>query len=634
MVKNALDIAFSGGGRRQLTGMPAKGLRFFGASLTAWSVYACLFSRLDPLTLTILFLTGMLVIIYVTIGARTNSIGTYLPLTDILLAGFSLVCGAYFAWFSEEISSRISLLDDLSKADMFFGSLIAILALEASRRTVGLFLTLLAGILIIYNLFGHELPGAYGHGYISYAHFLDLMVFGTDGLFGAPLRVAATYVYLFVLFGAFLSISGGGQFFHDLAAIFAGTRKGGIAKVALISSGLFGTISGSPTSDVMTTGSMTIPAMIAHRYPARLAGGIEVAASTGGGLLPPVMGSAAFLMAEITGISYANIALSALVPALLYFFTVYTQIHLRSLRLNLAPLEASRIPSISVVFAKGWIFIIPLFLITWALLDGYTPAWAAAYALGAVLVLTVFRSEPLEWAKSVFDAMADSALRIAPVSGACAAAGIIIGCITMTGLAGKFAGFIIDAAGGNVPVILIATALVTLLLGMGMPVPSAYLLAAAVAGSTLIKIGIAELPSHLFILYFSVMSALTPPVAVAAFAASSIANESPFSIAVVAVRLAAGAMIIPFIFIYQPGLLFQGEIIAIFQSILFALGSVFLVAVACEGYLFGKLAAWERVALLCASILSVTGTMQSIVLAIGVAAIAFIRLGIRSIKNL
>ena len=288
---------FSSGFTRQPKGLVGYVLTAYAALFVLWSAYAAVFSRLDALVLVTLFLSFMLVLVFSTIAAvseRPEDDPEGIPVYDWFFVLFSICCGVYFALNADAIATRITLLDPLSVTDITFASLLIILCLEVCRRTVGLLLTGIVICFMVYNLYGHVLPAPFGHGYIGFEHFLDIMIFTTDGLFGTPLRVAATYVLLFVLFGTFLANAGGGEFFNNLAASVAGARVGGPAKIAVVSSGLYGTISGSPTSDVVTTGSITIPMMKKIGYPATVAGAVEVAASTGGSILPPVIGSAAF----------------------------------------------------------------------------------------------------------------------------------------------------------------------------------------------------------------------------------------------------------------------------------------------------------------------------------------------------
>lgn len=573
---------------------PSAVVHLMGWGTVGWVVYAVLLASSDPLVATIVFLTLIMVVVFLSVGATVRSDPDNPSALDWLLASSSLLVGLYFAATAGSFIYRINLMDPLSVGEVAAGSLVVALALEVTRRTVGPVLVLLCLVLILYNTFGHLLGPPFNHGVISYSDWLDLTVFTTDGLFGAPLRVATNYVFALILFGLLFSRARGGEFFCDIAAMIAGRGKGGLAKVSVIASGLFGTVSGSPTSDVVTTGSITIPEMIRRGYPAKLAGAIEVAGSTGGGLLPPVMGSAAFLMAEITGISYVEIILAAVIPALLYYGAVYFQLHLRAIKLDLPRLAQDELPGIGATLRRGWPLLFPMSAITWLLLSGYTPALAGAGA-SAILLVVGFRMLGWRpWLRALAAIPGEAVRRAAPVAGACAAAGLVVGGLTITGLAAKLSGMVLQFHGGSLLIALAASAAITLLLGMGMPVPSAYLLAAAVAGPVLAQLAIGELAGHLFLLYFSVMSAMTPPIAVAAFAAASIAGVRPFGIASGAVRLAVSAYVIPFLFVLLPGLLLKASPLDSLVAVAISLCVVGLLAMAVEGYATRPLFRWQQ----------------------------------------
>ena len=619
-----LKLFFDTGVRRRPVGLVGHFAKAFAAGTAAWVVYAAAFSREDALTLTMTFLALMLVLTFLLIGPRPSSPADRVGWPDFVLALASAACGVYFVSQAESIAQRITLLDPLSRWDVGFASLILVLTIEAMRRTVGMGLTLIVAIFIAYNLLGHRIDGVLGHGLITYDHFLDITVFTTDGLFGVPLRVAATYAFLFVLFGTALSKAGGAQFFYDLAAFLTGRSAGGPAKIAVVSSGLYGTISGSPTSDVVTTGSVTIPMMKKMGYRPAFAGATEVAASTGGSLLPPVMGAAAFIMAEYTGIDYVDIAIAALVPALLYYVPIYAQVHLRAVKEGLSGVDRSQIPPFRKIMSEGGLFIIPLVVISWALLDGYTPTYSAVYGLAAVLAVAMLRKATRLWPADIYDILAETSVRMVAVAGACAAAGLVIGGITMTGLASKFSTLVFMISGADVLLSLLVAAALTILLGMGMPTPSAYILAAVLISPVMRELGIPTLAGHLFILYFAVMSALTPPVAVAAYAASAIADENPLVIAAHAVKIALGAFLIPFAFVYHPGLLLQGSLPEIVFDIASAFVGLLFAAIAVEGWLRGPIARGPRWLLFGSALAIFFGGYLAAAVAFGVAVLALL----------
>jgi TRAP transporter 4TM/12TM fusion protein len=592
-----LKLLFSTGQQRRLTGRLGRLVTAWAAAIAIWVVYYTTLGTGDLFAMTISFLAAMMALLFITISATPKSNPAYPSVLDFSLALASIAAGIYFTLNSEIIIGRISLLDPLSGYDLLFGTILFVLTIEATRRTVGMSLTLVVLVFIAYNLFGHHLGGAVGHGYISYQHFLDLMVFTTDGIFGVPLRVAATYVFLFVLFGTFLTRAGGGEFFFNLAAALTGRKIGGPAKVAIISSGLYGTISGSPTSDVVVTGSITIPMMRRLGYPAALAAGIEVTASTGGGILPPVMGSAAFIMAEYTGISYRDIALAATLPSLLYFVGIYAQVHLRSLRLGLMGMDAKDIPKLGPTLRQGTPFFVPLTVLMIALLLGYSPSFIAIFATLSVIAVSLFSKKFHLGFKDVYEILAETTLLVLSATAACAAAGLVIGGLTMTGLAGKFSSLVFLLTESNLFLSLLVGAAMTILLGMGMPTPSVYIFAAVLIGPMLISLGMPVMAAHMFLLYYACMSAITPPVAVAAFAAAAIAQINPLQIALAAVRLSIVTFIVPFAFVYSQGLLLIGSPLVIILEMISATAGALLLAVAAEGYFKSPVAWWGRLLL-------------------------------------
>jgi TRAP transporter 4TM/12TM fusion protein len=596
-------LAFGTGGRRHPGGPAGKAIKGYAAAVAVWTVYAAAFSRGDSLSLTIAFLALMLVMVFLLIGRGPESDPGHIDWHDWIFAGASAAAGGYFLYHAKAIGERITLLDPLSDLDMSFALLLIGLTLEAMRRTVGLGLTVLVCLFIVYNLYGDLLSGPLGHGEITLPHFVDIMAFTTDGLFGVPLRVAATYAFLFVMFGTALAKTGGADFFFDLAASISGRATGGPAKIAVISSGLYGTISGSPTSDVVTTGAVTIPMMKKMGYKSSFAGAVEVAASTGGSLLPPVMGAAAFIMSEYTGIPYIDIAFAAIIPALLYYLPIYLQVHLRAQKDGLRGMEAADIRPVGITLRNGGLFLVPLVVITWVLVEGYTPTYAAVYGTAAVAVVSMLKSSTRLTPSAVFDILAETSLRMVAVTGACAAAGLVIGGITMTGLASKFSHLVFLLSGANIFLSLVLAAGLTILLGLGMPTPSAYILAAVLVAPVMTSLGIDPMAGHMFLLYFAVMSALTPPVAVAAYAASAISGDNPLAIAAMAVRMALAAFLIPFSFVFNRELLLQGSALEIAWATACVAAGLAAIAIAIEGYLRGPLAALPRLCLAAAGIL-------------------------------
>lgn len=591
------------GVRRDLSGALGRVVvKPLGALVTAGIVYTTTIRIVDLFAMTIVFLGLMLAMVFLSTGATAHSDRRRVPFGDLLFAAASFAISAYFLFHNERIITRITLLDELSTWDVISGSALLLITLEATRRTVGLGITGVVLAFLAYNLWGHHLAGLLGHGVIDYRHFLDIMVFTTDGIFGVPVRVALTYVFLFGLFGTFLSRTGGGDFFFDLAAALSGRSPGGPAKIAVTSSGLYGTISGSPTADVVTTGSITIPMMKRLGYPSALAGGIEVAACTGGSILPPVMGSAAFIMAEFTGIPYAEIALAAIVPALLYYACIFLQVHLRSLKLGLGGLDESRIPHLADTLKRGGLFAVPLAALVVALLLGYSPVYVAVAGTVALVAVAMSRAHTRLRLRDVYEILAETSLRVVPVVAACAAAGMVVAGLSMTGFGAKVVGLIFLVAGDHLFPALIVSALITILLGMGMPTPSVYILAAVLIAPALTRLGATPMAANLFLVYFASLSAMTPPVAVASFAAAPIADANPVAISVNAVRIAITAFLLPFSFVFSGDLLLAGDAWSIVVGCLCAAAGVAFLCTGAEGYWRQPLSWSRRIALAAAGL--------------------------------
>ena len=549
------------------------------------------------------FLCAMYTLIFLFVGAFATSDASHPAKIDWLLSVISIVIGIYMFVEANRFSERIPQIDTLSELDIWLGISFIALSIEVTRRTTGLGLTLIVLVFLGYNIFGHHINGVLGHGYLDAEVMLDSLVYTTSGIPGVPARVAASFAYLFVLFGVLLGKSGGSEFFFNVAASISGKRVGGPAKIAVISSGLYGMVSGSSVSDVVTTGSITIPLMRKLGYPRILAGAVEVSASTGGSLLPPVMGAAAFVMAEYTGVTYKTIAIAALVPALLYYLSIYMQVHFRSLKLGLKGMPENEISKFWPTIQEGGLFIFPLAVLTTALLIGFSPGFVAILGSLSIILVATLRSSTRMSVTDLYHCLSETTLRMVIVTGAVAAAGLVIGGITMTGLAQKFAHLVQQVTNEQLFSSLLIAAVLTLILGLGMPTVSAYILAAVLIGPLLADLGIPALVGHMFLLYFAVMSAITPPVAVAAYMAASIAEDNPLRIAFTSVRLSIAAFIVPFAFIYREELLLIGEPLDIaFAMFVVSIGIICL-AIAVEGYLKGPIPNWQRILLAAGAIL-------------------------------
>lgn len=592
---HCLKYVTTTGAQRTLRSSLAGPIKFLSFLTAIWSIYQAVFTDLDVMAMTIIFLSLNLCLAFLLITPNELAPLDRIPFYDYIFAALSIVVGAYFGWKLDEIATRIALFDPLTPGDIAATTVMLVLLLEATRRLVGFRVVLLTLLFFFYNLYGNYAPTLIAHRGVSYLHFVDVAFYTTDGVFGVPLRVAATYAFMFVIFGTLLTRCGAGDFFYRLAASLTGSRPGGPAKVAVISSGLFGMISGNPVADVMTTGSVTIPIMIRSGMKAKVAAGIEATASAGGSIMPPVMGAAAFIMAEYIGVSYSAIAYAAITPAVLYYVSLYAQVHFYARRQNLHGLPPSEIPAFWPTLKRDATFLIPLAVLLILLEMGFSPSLVGFGSAVAVVAAAMIRPSTRMGMKVLFEQLAESTERMLPVAIICGTAGLILAGMTMTGLANKFSDVISVIASGNVIIALMCAAVLTTFLGMGLPTSGTYILASALIGGILLKHGLAIMPAHMFLLYYAALSAITPPVAIASYAAAALAKTSPFPASLYAMRKAVVAYIMPFGFILHPELLLIGDLPSIIHFVSAACIGAVLIAASFEGYFLRSLLVWERV---------------------------------------
>jgi TRAP transporter 4TM/12TM fusion protein len=530
------------------------------------------------------FLALILPICFITttIHARVNVVTS----VDWFLGLAGAAAAIWFALSEARVSNWMAGFSELERGDYIAGTTLILLTIEICRRTVGAGLTLVVFALLAYVAWGHLLTGSFRHPGITYAYFLENQVITTDGIFGSPLYVAASYAFLFILFGNFYVLSGGGQLFFDLGAALTGRMVGGPAKACVLSSGLYGSISGSPVADVATTGPISIPIMKRLGLKPERAAAIEATASTGGSMLPPVMGAVAFLMADFTGISYAAICLYATLPALGYYFGIYLLVHFEAMRLNLPRLEESQIVGIVTALKRNWQSLVPIAVMIWLLVKGYSPAYVAAGSTLAVIVASwLSPSGKRVTPRRFVEGCVDTCLSSVPLAASVAAAGIVIGSIELTGLSGKFTLLMFQLSGGLLIPSLILAGIILILLGLGMPTTGVYIMGVALLAPVLIgKFGLPTMPVHMFLLFYACLSAITPPVAVANFAAAAIAGANPAALGWYAMKLAVAGFLLPFFFIFNQGVLYVGSWGSVFWDTGMAGLLIFMAALSLHGY--------------------------------------------------
>jgi TRAP transporter 4TM/12TM fusion protein len=480
--------------------------------------------------------------------------------------------------------------------DYYAGAIYIIMVLEACRRVSGKGLFLLAIIFLIYAYFGPYFPGVLAHRGYSVRRLIYQMYLTTQGIFGLPLGIAATYLILFIVFSNLLSKSGLGNLFNDLAMAVGGRLVGGPAKVAVFSSALVGMISGSSATNVATSGAFTIPLMKKIGYKPYFAGAIEAAASTGGQIMPPIMGTGAFIMAEFLGISYLKVAAAAVIPAILYFGAVFFQVDFRARKVGLRGVAKEDIPSLSKSIKSYGHMIVPIFVLIYLLAKGFTPIYAAFYCCVFTWLLSFVRKETRMGPKAVVDLCVSSARSAISLSVAMANAGFVIGVLSMTGIGLILADNIVALSRGSLLITLILSMVVCIILGMGLPTSACYIIAASIAVPILSKMGVEGLRAHMFVFYFACLSTITPPVALSAFVGAGMAGADPNQVGWTAFRLAIAGFIVPFFFIYTPEiLLISGTKIAIIWASVTGLIGTALLAISLEGYMFTVLPLWLRV---------------------------------------
>jgi TRAP transporter 4TM/12TM fusion protein len=586
--------------KRQLTGFLRQFIRWVAITMSLWQVFVLAIYPMDPFQLRAIHLCFTLILAIFIFKVNRRSPGDRLHFLDIPLCVAAVLSTLYIFYDFDDLIQRTGV--DPTTWDIVFGTIFVILVLEMTRRTTGFTLVILASVFIGYTLLGQYLPEAIRHSGYSYSRMVSFL-FSTEGIFTIPLGVSSTYVFLFILFGAFLSSSGAGTTFTELAKSVAGWARGGPAKIAVIASSLFGTISGSAVANVMVDGWMTIPLMRSVGYRPQMAAAVEAVASTGGQIMPPVMGAGAFIMAEVLGLTYTKIIVAATIPAILYYFALYWMIDFEALRYNLKGIPRAELPKASRVLSSQGHLLLPIVVLLFSLIVMETsPIRAGLWSsLSIILVSFARRATHMGWGK-ISEALEGGAKGILEVAATCACAGIIIGVMALTGLGVRISAALIALSGNSLILALFLTMLVSFVLGMGLPTTAAYVICASTIAPALTQMGVPPLAAHMFIFYFACLSAITPPVALAAFAAAGIAKTGLWGVGLCAVKIAAAGYIIPYMFVYGPPLLMIGS----WEEIIYSLATACVGTVCLAGGLQGwflKVITWpQRILLIVAAL--------------------------------
>ena len=638
------------GSARQLVGIGRRAMMTAAIAFSSFQLVVAAYSPLSSSVTRSLHVAFLLLLTYLVYPASRRNKQDALPWYDVALALASFALGFYHWLFEAALIQRAG---QPNVTDLVVGTVVVILVFEAARRVLGAALPIISAVFLAYGLFGEHLPGALAHRPFGYDQVVAQLFLTTEGIYGIPTLVSATYIFLFILFGSFLEHSGMMRLFNTVALGTVGHAKGGPAKVAVISSGLMGMISGSGVANVLTVGSFTIPLMKRFGYSAVFAGAVEATASMGGQIMPPVMGAVAFIMAETLDVPYLEICKAAIVPALLYYTTAFWMVHLEAGRAGLSGIPRDQCPNAWRALREQWYLVLPLAGLVFMLFDGFTPMFAGmtGLALTALLILgasvsasigpQAFRgffwialglgTSTVTWwgatpviliigalvainffvqgGRTTLEVMRssliDGARQALPVGLACAIVGVVIGVLTLTGAATSFAGFILQVGNTSLFLSLLLTMVVCLVLGTGIPTIPNYIITASIAAPALLQLGVPLIVSHMFVFYFGIMADLTPPVALAALAASSIAKASDQKIGWKATQIAIAGYVVPFMAVYDPALMLLGSWQDSIYVIVKALVAIGLWGAAIVGYLWAPIRFVERVGAVIAACLLV-----------------------------
>ncbi len=593
------------------TGFARRAIRITAVLMAAWHLWVAAMGPPEALIFRASHLLFAFALVF--LQAPTRRGRTTPGPEDLVLLVLGGLVTLYPLLTYEQLVNRIPYIDEPTRLDLVVATIAVLLVLEATRRVLGWALPLTAAGFVTYALFFTT---------VDPVTLLDQLYLTTEGIFGSVLGVSAAYVIVFVLFGSFMERSGTGRLFMDFAIALTGRSAGGPGKVAVLSSSLFGSVSGSAVANVMVTGQVTIPLMKRTGFRPPFAAAVEAVASTGGQIMPPVMGAAAFVMAEFLGVSYLQVTIWALVPALLFYLACFATVHLEARRSGLAGLAADEVPRLSEVMGERGHLFVPIALLLGTLLAGYSAPRAALIGLLACFPVALLRRDTRAGIglRTVLDALEDGARNTVPVALACACAGIVIGTIALTGLGITLTALLLTLAQNSLVVALLVTMVAGIVLGMGMPTTPAYIVMVALLVPALVKLGVVTPAAHLFAFYFAILSAITPPVALAVYAASGLARSDLWATGLAAVRLGAAGFLVPFLFVYQPELLLIGEGWRIALAVGTASVGVIALAAALSGQLLRPCSRPERAVLAAAAVLLVSP--ERLLEAAGAAALA------------
>jgi TRAP transporter 4TM/12TM fusion protein len=591
--------------KRQPTGVARWLIWVVAVGLSCFHLYTAFHGVLSPLHQRSIHLLGLMLSCFLIYrlypGAGSRNPGWL----DWGLTLFTIGMWIYLLWSFKPESVLDRGIMGPSQTEIWIGFSLMVIILEGTRRAVGLPIVLVAVAFLAYGFFGPYLPDFLAHKGYGLNRLVSYLVWSTEGVFGIPIAVSSTFVIVFIIFGSFLDKLGAGNFFIQMALALTGRLRGGPALTSVLASGLMGSISGSSVSNVVTTGTFTIPLMKRTGYKSLFAGAVEAVASTGGQIMPPVMGAGAFVMAELLGTSYAHVAIAAAIPATLYFVSVAFMVYFQARRGELGVLDAEEIPSARQTLREGFHFLIPLAVLVYFLVvRQLSPMLAGFFAIIALIITAsafiLIREKRFPW-REIFQALEQGAITSVPVALACASAGIVIGVVSLTGLGVRFTQMVIHMSGGMLWLAAILTMIACIILGMGLPTTAAYIITAVLGVPALMDLGVPQIAAHMFIFYFAIISFITPPVAISAYAASGIAETNAMKTAFESFKLGLAGFIVPFLIIYSPSIVLEGSIWKTFVNSLTAILGIAALAGGLIGWFMMNLPFWARLVFLAAA---------------------------------
>ncbi|PWM24282.1 MAG: C4-dicarboxylate ABC transporter permease [Oscillospiraceae bacterium] len=609
--------------RRKLEGKLKHLITVITVCMSAYHLYTAIYS-ISPMLQRSYHLAFVLVLVFLLYPATSRSPVDRPSIVDWFLAGLSVVAVSNVILNFRRLANTGGRGNQM---DMIFGVITILLVLECARRTVGLVLPSMAIFLIAYGFFGAYITGPLKHAGFTPKRIIQHLTLTTEGIYGQILGVSSTFIYMFILFGAFLAVTGMSAVFNDISMALAGSARGGPAKVSVLASGLMGSISGSASANVVTTGAFTIPLMRKLGYKDYFASSVEAAASTGGQIMPPVMGSAAFIIADSLGIKFYEVIKAALLPAILYYVSLWIMIDLRARKEKISGLPKESLPKLKEVLCSRGHLLIPLFGIIFMLVSGYNAMRAAVIGIVLSVICSFFRKDTWIKPMALLRAMESGALSALSVAAACAVIGILIGMVSLTGAILAMGAAVLKLSGGILALTLVLTMLTATILGMGLPTTACYVLTSTIAAPAIVQLGVPALAAHLFVFYYGILSAITPPVATAAYTAAGLSGANPNRTGFAAVRLAATGFIIPFMFVYSPELLLPSglSILVVVRVICTSLVGVYALSLAIEGYLEKPLNPLERILCAAAAIMLIDSGVITDIIGIGIVAAVYLR---------